>query len=61
MAKMDASIEAKVIKLYIIFPVAVWREVGCIAVLTVLGIRVYRRQGDARCLLGFTWSIENAA
>ena len=61
MAKMDANIEAKVVKLYIIFPVAIWREVGRIAVLTVLGIRVYRRQGDAQYLLGFTWSIKNAA
>lgn len=52
MAKVDATIKVEVIKLYVFFPVAVWRAYGDLAVLTVFGVPVYRRIGVLVKILG---------
>ena len=53
MATIDATVKVEVIKLYIFFPIAIWRASGDLAVLTVFGIPVYRRIGDLVNILGF--------
>ena len=35
-----------------------YQSCGVIAVFEVLGFKVYKRVGDARCVLGFIWGLD---
>lgn len=39
----------------VFFPFATFKRVGPMALLTVLGIPVYKQTGDARSLFGMIW------
>lgn len=58
MAKLDA-IHIKYCIVF--FPVATYQRVGDITRLTVFGLQIYARVGDARSLFGFTWGLDYPA
>lgn len=52
MAKLE-SIKVEITRYAIVFfPVATYTKVGDISFLTILGIQVYSRIGERRCVLG---------
>ena len=51
----NGNIQIQITKVWILGPAIVWHEAGDVAVLKVLGFKIYQRLGDLRWLCGYAW------
>ncbi len=56
MAKLETAIEVRCTKYYVVFfPIATYKRIGNVSILTVFGVPVYKRVDRVRSLCGFSW------
>jgi len=55
MAKAEIKVECKQYWALVFFPVATYKRVGDVELLTVFGVPVYKRAGSVRSLFGIVW------